>query len=267
MNNRKGADNFMNESKWTWIILDSWTMTQRTLKHIFRNIESLMMSIGLPIALMLMFVYIFGGAIDTGTSYINYVVPGVIVTCVAFGSSLVAVEVADDMTGGLFERFRTMPILPSALLAGHVIGGMARNGLATAITILVAVIIGFRPTAGLLEWLGVVGILALFMFAASWLFVLFGLIVKSVETANAITFPMLFLPYLSSAFVPTETMPKWLHTFAENQPMTPFIESLRSLLTGTPLHNNLWITIAWFIGLLIFSIIGATIVFNRKKKA
>jgi ABC-2 type transport system permease protein len=255
----------MGESKWYWAILDGWTLTQRKLKHIFRNADSLLMSIGLPVILMLMFVYIFGGAIETGTAYINYVVPGVIITCVAYGSSLIAIDVTQDKVGGLFERFRSMAILPSSLLAGHVVGGMVRNLLATTITFLVAVLIGFRPNAGLLEWIGVIGVLALFTLSISWLFVLFGLIVKSVDTANAATFPMLFLPYISSAFVPTETMPAWLHAFADNQPLTPLIETLRGLLTGTPIHNNLWLTIAWFGGLLIISFLLATIVFKRQK--
>ncbi|MFA1819655.1 ABC transporter permease [Virgibacillus oceani] len=255
----------MAETKWYWAIMDGWTMTRRNLKHIFRNAESLLMSIVLPVALMLMFVYIFGGAIQTGTDYINYVVPGVIITCVAFGSSLIAIDVTQDMTGGLFERLRSMPVLPSSLLIGHVIGGMSRNGIATTITFLVAVLIGFRPNAGPLEWIGVIGVLALFMLSISWLFVLIGLIVKSVDTANALTFPMLFLPYISSAFVPTDTMPDWLHVFADNQPMTPLIETLRGLLTGAPIDNNLWLTIAWFGGLLIISFVTATMIFKNRK--
>lgn len=255
----------MGETKWFWAILDGWTMTKRNLKHIFRNADSLLMSIVLPVALMLMFVFIFGGAIQTGTDYINYVVPGVIVTCVAFGSSLIAMDVTQDMTGGLFERLRSMAVRPSSLLVGHAMGGMVRNALATTITILIAVLIGFRPEAGLLEWIGVIGILALFMLSLSWLFVLIGLIVKNVDTANAMTFPMIFLPYISSAFVPTETMPDWLTVFADNQPMTPLIETLRGLLMSTPVDNNLWITIAWFVGLLIVSFISAIIVFKKRK--
>ena len=255
----------MDKSKWYWAVLDGWTMSQRSLKHIFREAESLLMSIGLPVAIMVMFVYVFGGAIQTGTEYVNYVVPGVIITCVAFGSSLIAVSVTQDMVGGLFERFRSMAILPSSLMIGHVIGGFVRNVIATAVVFLVAVLIGFQPDAGWLEWLGVAGVLTLFMFSVSWLFVVFGLIVKSVETANAATFPMLFLPYVSSAFVPTETMPSWLHAFADNQPMTPLIETLRGLLLGTPIGHNLWLTVAWFGGWLIVSFVAATIVFNRRK--
>ncbi|MBP1968363.1 ABC-2 type transport system permease protein [Virgibacillus natechei] len=256
----------MRNSKLYWNVSDGWTMSRRSLKHIFREPESLLMAIGLPIAIMVMFVYVFGGAIQTGTDYVNYVVPGVIITCVGFGSSLIAISVTQDMTGGLFERLRSMPLLPSSLMVGHVIGGFVRNAIATTVIFLVAILIGFQPNAGLLEWLGVIGVLSLFMFSLNWLFVTIGLITKSVETANAATFPMLFLPYISSAFVPTETMPSWLHAFAENQPMTPLIETLRGLLLGTPIGNNAWLTIAWFGGLLIVSFVIATILFKRRKR-
>ncbi|QDI90083.1 ABC transporter permease [Salicibibacter halophilus] len=256
----------MTDSKLFWAVLDGWTMARRSLKHIFRETESLVMAIGLPVAIMIMFVYVFGGAIQTGTDYVNYVVPGVIITCVGFGSSIIALSVTQDMVGGLFERFRSMPILPSSLMVGHVIGGFVRNAVATTVVFIVALLIGFDPNAELLEWLGVIGILSLFMFSVNWLFVVFGLLVKNVETANAITFPMLFLPYVSSAFVPTETMPSWLHAFAENQPMTPLIETLRGLLLGTPIGHNHWLTMAWFGGLLIVSFIVATILFKRRKK-
>jgi ABC-2 type transport system permease protein len=255
----------VSDFKWYWAILDGWTMSLRSLKHIFREAESLVMAIGLPVAIMVMFVYVFGGAIQTGTDYVNYVVPGVIITCVGFGSSIIALSVTQDMVGGLFERFRSMPLLPSSLMVGHVIGGFVRNVMATTVAILVALLIGFQPDAGLLEWFGVIVVLTLFMLSISWVFVVFGLLVKSVESANAMTFPMLFLPYLSSAFVPTETMPSWLHTFAENQPMTPLIETLRGLLLGTPIGHNHWLTIAWFGGLLIVSMITATFLFKRRK--
>ncbi len=241
-------------------------MSLRSLKHIFREGESLVMATGLPVGIMVMFVYVFGGAIQTGTDYVNYVVPGVIITCVGFGSSIIALSVTQDMVGGLYERFRSMPLFPSSLMVGHVIGGFVRNAIATTVAFLVALLIGFRPDAGWLEWLGVIGVLTLFMFSISWLFVVFGLLVKSVETANAMTFPILFLPYVSSAFVPTNTMPSWLHAFAENQPMTPLIETLRGLLLGTPIDHNHWLTIAWFGGLLIVSMMAATFLFKRHKR-
>src|SRR5699024_10640022 len=192
----------MTESKWYWSILDGWTMSRRSFKHLFRNPESLFLSFGLPVILMLLFVYIFGGAIQTGTDYVNYVVPGVIIVCVGYASSMTAMSVTQDMVGGLFERFRSMPILPSSLMVGHVIGSFARTMIGTALVLLAAILIGFRPSAGLQEWLGVIGILSLFLFSISWLSVVFGLLAKSVESASAFTFLIMFLPYVSSAFVP-----------------------------------------------------------------
>ncbi|WP_096438564.1 ABC transporter permease [Alteribacter populi] len=256
----------MRKSKFYWALSDGWTMSQRSLKHIFREPESLLMAIGLPVAIMVMFVYVFGGAIQTGTEYVNYVVPGVIITCAGFGSSLIAISVTQDMVGGLFERLRSMPLLPSSLMVGHVTGGFIRNAIATTVIFFVALLIGFQPNAGFIDWLGVIGLLSLFMFSLNWFFVAIGLITKSVETANAATFPMLFLPYVSSAFVPTETMPTWLHAFAENQPMTPLIETLRGLLIGTPIGNNAWLTILWFGSLLVLSFIISVAIFKRKKK-
>ena len=255
----------MSEAKWIWALRDGWTMSKRSVKHIFREGESLLMAIALPVAIMLLFVYIFGGAIQTGTDYVNYVVPGVIITCAGFGSSLITVSVTKDMSGGLFERFRSMSLQPSSLLVGHVIGGFLRNVIATTFVFGVALLIGFRPEAGWGEWMGVIGILTLYMVSINWLFVIFGLITNNVEVANSFAFPMLFLPYLSSAFVPTETIPTWLHAFAEHQPMTPLIETLRGLLIDTPIENNHWLTIVWFGGLLIVSFIVASILFQRKK--
>lgn len=255
----------MGDSKWIWALRDGLTMSKRSLMHIFRDVESLLMAIALPVSIMLLFVYVFGGAIQTGTDYVNYVVPGVIITCAGFGSSLISVSVTKDMSGGLFERFRSMPLQPSSLLVGHVVGGYLRNMIATLAVFIVALLIGFRPEAGLLEWLGVLGILTLYMISINWLFVVLGLLTKNVETAGAFTFPMLFLPYLSSAFVPTNTMPAWLDAFSKHQPMTPLIEALRGLLIGTPIDYNLWLTILWFSGLLVLSYIAATLLFRRRK--
>ncbi|MCM3322278.1 ABC transporter permease [Cytobacillus sp. FSL W7-1323] len=255
----------MGDAKWIWALRDGLTMSKRSLMHIFRDVESLLMAIALPVSIMLLFVYVFGGAIQTGTDYVNYVVPGVIITCAGFGSSLISVSVTKDMSGGLFERFRSMPLQPSSLLVGHVVGGYLRNMIATLAVFIVALLIGFRPEAGLLEWLGVLGILTLYMISINWLFVVLGLLTKNVETAGAFTFPMLFLPYLSSAFVPTNTMPAWLDAFSKHQPMTPLIEALRGLLIGTPIDYNLWLTILWFSGLLVLSYIAATLLFRRRK--
>lgn len=254
-------------NKLRWAAIDGWTMSLRSFKHIFREAESLVMAVGLPVAIMVMFVYVFGGAIQTGTDYVNYVVPGVIITCIGFGSSLIAVSVTQDMVGGLFERLRTMSVFPASLLVGHVIGGCVRNTAATTAAVLAALLIGFRPSAGVPEWFAAMGLLVLFMMAVSWMFVVFGLLVKSVEAANAFTFPMLFLPYLSSAFVPTETMPSWLYHFAEVQPMTPLIEALRGLLLGLPVGNSYWTAVVWFGSILIVSVTASHLMFKHRARS
>ena len=249
-----------------WAVQDSWTMSKRTIKHIFRNPESLLISMVLPILLMLMFVYVFGGAINTGTDYINYVVPGIIITCIGYGSSMTAVSISQDMSEGLFDRLRSMPVLSSSLLSGHVVGSYVRNMISTALVFLVAVMIGFRPEASILEWLGVIAFISLFVISVSWFSIILGLLAKNAESASAFTFFILFLPYVSSAFVPTETMPTWLHAFADNQPMTPLIETLRGLLLHTAIENNGWLSVIWFGGLLVLSVIIASLIFSYRQK-
>jgi len=247
-----------------WAINDGWTIFCRNLKHIFRNPESLIVSMALPIILMLLFVYVFGGAIQTSSDYVNYVVPGIIITCVGYGSATTAIGVTQDMKDGFFERLRSMPVHASALLVGHVAGSFVRNMISTILVIFVAWLIGFRPNASLIEWIGVIGMLSLFLLSLSWMAVLFGLLAKNAETASAFTFLPMFLPYVSSAFVPANTMPSWLQAFSENQLMTPFIETLRGMLIGTPIGNNDWLAIIWFGGLLIAAFIMAMFVFKKK---
>lgn len=247
-----------------WAISDGWAMFQRNWKHIFRNPESIIISIALPVILMLMFVYVFGGAIETSTAYVNYVVPGIIITCLGYGSSTTAMGITQDMTGGLFERLRSMPVHPSSLLVGHVAGSLAKNLISTVIVVIVAFLIGFRPSAGFMDLLAVFGLLILFMLSLSWIAVVCGLLANNVEVASAFTFLPMFLPYVSSAFVPTDTMPTWLQAFSENQPMTPLIESLRGLLIGTPINNSAILSIVWFGSLLILAFITAILIFKRK---
>ncbi|WP_078382445.1 ABC transporter permease [Sutcliffiella halmapala] len=256
----------MKELSITWALHDGWVMFRRNLKHIFRNPESLMVSIFLPVMMMLLFVFVFGGAIQTGTEYVNYIVPGIIITCVGYGSSMTAMSVTQDMVGGLFDRFRSMPIHPSSLLVGHVAGSFVRNMISTTLVILVAVLVGFRPNASFIEWLGALGLLSLFLLSISWLSVIFGLLAKNIETASAFSFIIMFAPYISSAFVPTETMPSWLHAFAENQPMTPLIDTLRGLLIGTPIGNHAWLAIVWFGGILLVSFVVAMVIFKRRNR-
>ena len=243
---------------------DSAAMVGRSVKHTVRNLESLLMSVILPVVLMLMFVYVFGGAIDPSGDYANYVLPGIILLCTGYGAASTAVDVAQDMAEGVVDRFRSMPILSSAVLTGHVVASVARNALATALVIGVAFLTGFRPDAGALEWLAVAGVLLLWVLALSWVAVCFGLIARTVEGANGFTFLVLFLPYLSSAFVPVETMKAGLRAVAANQPVTPITETLRGLLLGTPIGSHGWQAVLWCGALLIGAYGAASVLFRRR---
>jgi len=214
--------------------------------------------------LMLMFVYVFGGAIDPSGNYANYVVPGIILLCTGYGAASTAVDVAQDMAEGVIDRFRSMPILSSAVLTGHVVASVARNTLATVLVIGVAFLTGFRPDASVVEWLAVAGMLLLWVLALSWVAVCFGLIARTVEGANGFTFLVLFLPYLSSAFVPVETMRSGLRAVAAHQPVTPITETLRGLLLGTPIGSYGWQALVWCAGLLVAAFIAARILFRRR---
>jgi len=248
----------------TYAATDSAAMVGRSVKHTVRNLESLLMSVILPVVLMLMFVYVFGGAIDPSGDYANYVLPGIVLLCTGYGAASTAVDVTRDMTEGVVDRFRSMPILSSAVLTGHVVASVARNALATALVIGVAFLTGFRPDAGALEWLAVAGVLLLWVLALSWVAVCFGLIARTVEGANGFTFLVLFLPYLSSAFVPVETMKAGLRAVAANQPVTPITETLRGLLLGTPIGSHGWQAVLWCGALLIGAYGAASVLFRRR---
>jgi ABC-2 type transport system permease protein len=243
---------------------DALTMMDRSIRLSRRNVDTLFISVLLPLLMMSLFVYVFGGAIDTGTQYINYVVPGILLLTTGYGAASTAMAVADDMNSGMIDRLRSLPIRSFAVLAGHVTASVARNALSTAIVILAALAMGFRPTAGLVDWLAAIGLLLLYVIALSWLAAALGVIAKTVESASALSFFMLFLPYLSSAFVRTDTMPGFLQPISKHQPITPVIESVRSFLTGTTLGSNGWIALAWCAGLLVFSIGLATVLYRRR---
>ncbi|EFM11146.1 ABC-2 type transporter [Paenibacillus curdlanolyticus YK9] len=236
----------------------------RSIRHSLRNVESLMMAIMLPIMLMLLFTYVFGGAIAPGGDYVNYVVPGIILLCAGFGSSSTAVDVATDMNNGIIDRFRTMPIHSISVVTGHVFASLARNLLATGIVIGVALLVGFDPTASFLEWLGALGMISLFILAFTWLFAAIGLVTGSPSAASGYGFALLFLPYLSSAFVPTSTMPSWLQGFANHQPITPVIETIRGLLTGTPVSEHAGWAVGYCIAILVLAIVWCTLKFRSK---
>jgi ABC-2 type transport system permease protein len=241
---------------------DAVTMAGRCLRLSRRNFESLLMSVMLPVMLMLVFVYLFGGAIQTGTSYITYVVPGVILLCAGYGSAQTAVSVSQDLAGGTIDRFRSMDIGGLPVLVGHVVASVARNIVSTVIVLGVAFLIGFRPGAGPREWLATVGILLLYVLAISALSAAIGLLARTPDAANGFTFVVMFLPYASSAFVPVRTMPSWLHGFANNQPVTPVIESIRGLLLNTPVGDSPGRAVAWCAGILLVSLAGSTLLFR-----
>ena len=236
----------------------------RSLRHSLRDGESLLMAIMLPVMLMLMFTWVFGGAIDPSGAYVDYVVPGIILTCAGFGASATAVYVANDMRTGIIDRFRTMPLRAGAVLTGHVVASVLRNLIATAIVIGVGVLVGFRPTANVWEWIALAGLIALYILAITYLFAAIGLAAGSPEGANGYGFVLLFLPYLSSAFVPVASMPDWLQPVAANQPITPIVETIRGLLTDAPLQGEAWWAVGWCLVILLASTIWGAVLFRHK---
>jgi len=240
---------------------------RRSLTHSLRDGESLLMAILLPVLLMVMFTYVFGGAIAPGGGYVDYVVPGIILTCAGFGAASTSVYVAGDMKAGIIDRFRTMPLRAGAVLTGHVVASLLRNLFATGIVIGVALLVGFRPTADVWGWLGALGIIALWILTITYLFAAIGLAAGSPEAANGYGFILLFLPYVSSAFVPVSTMPEWLQWFADNQPLTPIIETIRGLLMGTPLGSQPWWAIGWCLVILAAAVGWGAWLFRRKAGA
>ena len=243
---------------------DAGIMIGRSLTHARRALDTLLIGILLPVFMLLLFVYVFGGAIAPDGRYVTYVVPGIVLLCAGYGAAAAGVPVATDMTTGAIDRFRSLPILRSAVLIGHATASLIRNLFSTLLVLLVAFAIGFRPTAGPVGWLLALAVLTLFIVAMSWVSVCFGLLASSAESASAFSFVILFLPYLSSAFVPVETMPRALRGFAEHQPLTPVIETLRGLMIGTPVTAAAWTAVAWFGAILVVAYAAATYLFNRR---
>lgn len=243
---------------------DLSVMAGRCVRLSRRQLDALLTSLMLPVMLMVTFVYLFGGAIDTGTRYVTYVVPGVITLCAAVGAAGTAVAVTQDLAGGIVDRFRSMDIGATALLAGHVVANVVRNLAAATVVFGVAFAIGFRAHAGLVAWLGVAGLLVAFLTALSWLCAAYGLLARSAESASACMFALMFVTYASSAFVPVRTMPGWLHAFAEHQPATPVIESLRGLLLHGSAGGNLVPALTWCGGILAVSMAACAVLFRRR---
>ncbi|HSK46744.1 MAG TPA: ABC transporter permease [Coriobacteriia bacterium] len=244
---------------------DTAILTGRSLRHITRSLDTIITTTLMPIAFLLLFVFVFGGAIQTGSdSYVNYLLPGILLITVASGVSYTAFRLFGDMQSGIFERFHSMPIARSSVLWAHVLTSLVANMMSLAVVVLAALLIGFRSGAGLLAWLAVAGILILFTLALTWLAVIPGLTAKTVDGASAFSYPLIFLPFISSAFVPTNTMPGPLAAFAENQPVTSIVNAIRDLLTEQPVGTDIWIALAWCIGLLIVAYTVAMVIYRRR---
>ena len=244
---------------------DTAVLTGRSLKHITRSIDTIITTAIIPIAFMLLFVFVFGGAIKHGSgSYVSYLLPGILLITVASGISYTAYRLFLDMQSGIFERFQSMPIARSSVLWAHVLTSLVANVISLVVVVLVALLMGFRSGAGALAWLAVAGILILFTLALTWLAVIAGLTAKTVDGASAFSYPLIFLPFISSAFVLTDTMPGPVRAFAENQPVTPIVNAIRDLYTQQPVSTDIWIALAWCLGILIVAYALAMATYRRK---
>lgn len=244
---------------------DMGIMLGRSMRHIFRSMDTIISVTITPIAMLLLFVYVFGGAIQTGTdNYVNYLLPGILLIAIASGTAYTAYRLFMDMQRGIFERFHSMPIARSAPLWGHVLTSLVSNAMSIVVIILVAIMMGFRSSAGVLSWLAVAGILALFTLALTWIAAIAGLSAKSVDGVGAFAYPLIFLPFISSAFVPTESMPWGIRVFAENQPVTSIVESIRALLSGEPVGNDIWFALAWCLGIMLVAYVFAMKAYKKQ---
>ena len=249
----------------THLFADTSVLLGRSMRHIFRSVDTIITTAITPVALMLLFVYVFGGAIRTDTdNYVDYLLPGIMLIAIASGIAYTAVRLFTDMQSGIFERFQSMPIARSSVLWAHVLTSLVANGLSLVIIVLVALLMGFRTSASLLDWLAVAGILGLFTLALTWIAIIAGLSAKSVDGASGFSYPLIFLPFISSAFVPTETMPGPVRFFAENQPVTSIVNTIQDLFAQRPAGSDIWIALAWCLGILVFAYAFATAAYRRK---
>ncbi len=244
---------------------DTATLLGRSLRHISRSPDTIITTAIMPIAFMLLFVYVFGGAIQTGTdSYVTYLLPGILLITIASGISYTAYRLFQDMQSGIFERFQSMPIARSSVLWAHVLTSLVANLVSLGVVVLVALLMGFRSGAGPLAWLAVTGILILFTLALTWLAVIPGLTARTIDGASAFAYPLILLPFISSAFVPTDTMPGPLRAFAEHQPVTSLVDTIRDLFAQQPVSSGIWIALAWCLGILAVAYGVATLTYHRK---
>ncbi|WP_265522309.1 ABC transporter permease [Oerskovia flava] len=256
------------------LVADTGTMIGRSLRLVRRDPDELLLAVLLPVMMMLLFVYVFGGAMQVGTDYITYATPGVILLCAGYGASNTALAVQQDMAGGIVDRFRSLPIASSTMLTGHVVASVVKNLVSTVIVFGVAFLIGFRADATALEWCGAIAMIVLYVLAITWVATFVGVLAHTPAAAGGFGFFMLFLPYVSSAFVPPETMPSWMRGFAENQPITSVIETTRGLLVGTgsdgspvtDLGPTAWLAVAWTAGITAVFLVAAAVAFARRRR-
>jgi ABC-2 type transport system permease protein len=248
---------------------DTVALTGRSLRHILRSPDTIITTAVMPVGFMLLFVFVFGGAIDTGSgagngSYVDYLLPGILLITIASGISYTAYRLFLDMQGGIFERFQSMPIARASVLWSHVVTSVVANLVSLVVVVGVALILGFRSGAGVLPWLAVAGILTLFTLALTWIAVIPGLTATSVDGASAFSYPLIFLPFISSAFVPTASMPGPVRWFAENQPVTSIVNSIRDLLAQRPVGPDLGVALIWCVAILVVAYVVAMVVYRRR---
>jgi ABC-2 type transport system permease protein len=248
------------------VLSDTGSLTGRSLRHILRSPDTILTTVVTPIALMLLFVYVLGGAISTGSdeSYVNYMLPGILLITIASGVAYTAYRLFLDMQGGIFERFQSMPIARSSVLWAHVFTSLAANLVSITVVTGVALLLGFRTGAPVWAWLAVAGILILFTLALTWIAVIAGLSAKTIDGASAFSYPLIFLPFISSAFVPTTSMPGPVAWFAENQPVTSIVNTIRALFAQQPVDGDIWIALIWLVGILVIAYAIAIALYRRK---
>jgi ABC-2 type transport system permease protein len=244
---------------------DTALLTGRSLRHISRSPDTIITTTIMPIALMLLFVYVFGGSIDSGSvPYVSYLLPGILLITIASSISYAAFRLFMDMKSGIFERFQSMPIARSSVLWAHVLTSVVATLISLVVVVSVALLMGFRSDAGVLAWLAVAGILVLFTLALTWLALIAGLSAKTVDGASAFSYPLILLPFISSAFVLTATMPGPVRAFAENQPVTPIVNAIRDLFAQQPVSTDIWIALAWCLGILVVAYVAAMAIYRRR---
>jgi ABC-2 type transport system permease protein len=244
---------------------DMVVMLGRSMRHVFRSTDTIIKVAIMPIAMMLLFVYVFGGALQSGSdNYVNYMLPGILLMAIASGIAYTAYRLFLDVQRGIFERFHSMPISHSAVLWGHVMTSMVSNAISLICIVLVAVLMGFRSPAGVVSWLAVAGILAVFTLALTWIAAIAGLSARTIDGASVFAYPLMFLPFVSSAFVPTRTMPPVVRVFADNQPVTSIVNAIRALLSNRPAGNDIWTAMAWCVGIMAVAYFFAMRAYKRR---